>query len=185
MVIRPKSWYTYTQTKCITDFSGYQPELFFGPYTVKVKKELGISEVITSDIYGHTIEDDFIKTVKLYTTVSEMKDQLDNPNEYLEIWTADESEQVADGDPVATGMIVKLMINGSEKDRKIIVIKGDTSGDGDIDLFDGVMIVNHYVDITPLTGAYLEAAYISEDEDVDLFDGVMIVNHYVGIESIH
>ena len=147
-------------------------------YTVKVKKELGISEVITSDIFGHTIDDDYIQTVAVDTTGSEMKDQLDNPNEYLEIWTADESAQVADDDTLATGMIVKLMINGSEKDRKLVVIKGDTSGEGVIDLYDAVKILNHVLDETlPLTGAYLEAGYMNEDIEVDLYDAIMILNY--------
>ena len=114
-----------------------------------------------------------------------MKNQLDNENEYLEIWTADETKKVSDSDTLATGMIVKLMIDGEEKDRKLIVIKGDTSGDGEIDLFDAVKILNHYLVRTPLTGAYLEAAYVNDDTDVDLFDSVMILNHYLGKISLH
>ncbi len=156
-------------------------------YKVVVKRELTISEVITSDIYGHTILDDFIETVKLDTIGSEMKDQLDNPNEYLEIWTADESSQVGDTDTLATGMIIKLMINGEEKDRKYVVVKGDTSGDGFIDLFDAVKILNHVLEEEGemLTGAYLEAGYINDDSIVDLFDAVKILNHVLQEELIH
>jgi len=153
-------------------------------YTVVVKKEVSVSEVITSDTYGHTIENDFIKTVKLDTIGSQMKDQLDNPNEYLEIWKSDESEKVDDTAPLATGMIVKLMIDGEEKDRKNIVIKGDTSGDGIINLFDAVKILNHVLS-PELQGAYLEAAYVNDDEAVNLFDSVMILNHVLGTAPIH
>lgn len=154
-------------------------------YKVTVTKEADHASTITSVEYGHTITNGYIKTVKLGTTGIEMKNQLDNENEYLEIWTADESSQVSDSDTLATGMIVKLMIDGEEKDRKIIVIKGDTSGDGEIDLFDAVKILNHYLVRTPLTGAYLEAAYVNDDTDIDLFDSVMILNHYLGRISLH
>ena len=82
-------------------------------------------------------------------------------------------------------MIVKLVIDGVEKDRKYVVIKGDTSGDGEIDLFDAVKILNHYLSKTLLTGAYQEAAYVNDDTDIDLFDSVMILNHYLGRISLH
>lgn len=145
-------------------------------YTVKVKKQLTISEVITSDTYGHTIKDTYIMTVVEDTTGSQMKDQLDNPNEYLEIWTADESAQVADGDKLATGMIVKLMIDGTEKDRKFIVIRGDVTGEGVIDLYDATVILNHVL-LPQLTGAYEQAGYVSSDDVVDLYDATMILNY--------
>lgn len=154
-------------------------------YKVTINKEIDVSTTITSEEYGHTIANDYIMTVKLPTTGIEMKNQLDNENEYLEIWTADESRKIEDTENLATGMIVKLMIKGQEKDRKIIVIKGDTSGDGEIDLFDAVKILNHYLAKTPLTNAYLEAAYVNDDADVDLFDSVMILNHYLGKISLH
>ncbi|MDE5587056.1 MAG: cadherin-like beta sandwich domain-containing protein, partial [Bacilli bacterium] len=146
-------------------------------YTVKVKKELGISKVITSDIYGHTIKDVYIMTVVEHTTGSQLKDdQLDNPSEYLEIWTADESTQVADTDELATGMIVKLMIDGVEHDRKHIVIKGDVSGEGEIDLYDATIILNHVL-LPQLSGAYLQAGYVSADDEIDLYDATMILNY--------
>lgn len=154
-------------------------------YKVIVDREADASEVITSEEYGHTILNGYIKTVKLGTTATEMKNQLDNPNEYLEIWSSDENKLIADDEVVATGMIVKLIINGEEKDRKTIVIKGDTSGDGEIDLFDAVKILNHYLERAPLTGAYKEAAYVNDDVDIDLFDSVMILNHYLGRISLH
>lgn len=154
-------------------------------YKVTVNKEIDPASTITSVNYGHTITNGYIRTVKLGITGIDMKNQLDNPNEYLEIWTSDETSIVGDNDTLATGMIVKLMIDGVEKDRKFIVIKGDTSGDGEIDLFDAVKILNHYLVRTPLTGAYLEAAYVNDDTDVDLFDSVMILNHYLGRISLH
>ena len=154
-------------------------------YKITVNKKSDLATTITSEEYGHTIVNGYIKTVKLPTTGMELKNQLDNPNEYLEIWTADESVKVEDTENLATGMIVKLMINGEEKDRKTIVIKGDTSGDGEIDLFDAVKILNHYLVKTPLTGAYLEAAYVNDDTEIDLFDSVMILNHYLGKISLH
>lgn len=149
-------------------------------YKVTINKEADPASTITSVNYGHTIVNNYIKTVKLNTTGLEMKNQLDNENEYLEIWTADESAKVSDTDTLKTGMIIKLIIDGEEKDRKYVVIRGDTSGDGEIDLFDAVKILNHYLGRTLLTDAYLEAAYVNDDSEIDLFDSVLILNHYLG-----
>ena len=154
-------------------------------YKINVNKEADPASTITSIQFGHTIMNNYIRTVKLNTTGQEMKNQLDNENEYLEIWDATETRKINDDEKLATGMIVKLVIDGVEKDRKYVVIKGDTSGDGEIDLFDAVKILNHYLSKTLLTGAYQEAAYVNDDTDIDLFDSVMILNHYLGRISLH
>lgn len=154
-------------------------------YKVIVDREADPSSIITSEKYGHTITNGYIKTVNLNVTGIELKDQLDNPNEYLEIWSSDETRLISDSEKLATGMIVKLMIDGVEHDRKVIVIKGDTNGDGIIDLFDAVKILNHYLERTILTGAYQEAAYANEDSNIDLFDAVKILNHYLERDLLH
>ena len=154
-------------------------------YKVTIVKQASIDNTITSNLYGHSIINGYIKTVKVGTKGLELKNQLDNSNEYLEIWSSDESRIIEDNEILGTGMIVKLKINGIEKDRKYIVIKGDTSGDGEIDLFDAVKILNHYLEKSMLTTAYKEAAYTNDDAEIDLFDSVMILNHYLGKISLH
>lgn len=154
-------------------------------YRVTINKKSNPDSTITSIEYGHNIVNSYIKTVKVGINGLDLKNQLDNENENLEIWTSDESKKVTDDETLCTGMIVKLMINDVEKDRKYIVIKGDTSGDGEIDLFDAVKILNHYLSRNLLTGAYQEAAYVNDDTDIDLFDSVMILNHYLGKISLH
>ena len=154
-------------------------------YKVVLEKETTLDTSITSNNYGHEIKNNFIKTVKLNTTSLELKDQLDNDNKYLEIWSNDETRKIADDETLSTGMIVKLIINDKEVDRKYIVIKGDTNGDGEIDLFDAVKILNDYLERVSLEGAYREAAFVNDDEDIDLFDSVMILNHYLGRISLH
>lgn len=154
-------------------------------YKVILEKETTLDNNITSNNYGHKIINNFIKTVKLNTTALELKNQLDNDNKYLEIWSSDETRKIEDNEILSTGMIVKLIINGKEIDRKYIVIKGDTNGDGEIDLFDAVKILNDYLERVSLEGAYKEAAFVNDDEDIDLFDSVMILNHYLGRISLH
>ena len=150
-------------------------------YTINVTR----SEIITSVEFGHTISDGYIKTVSNVmpddsdTTVLDLKNQLDNDNSKLEVWTADETTKLGDGDRVATGMIVKLIVKGTLADSKIIVIKGDTNGDSDINIIDASAIVNHFLDRIYLQGAYLVAADINDDGDINIIDASAIVNHFL------
>ena len=160
-----------------------------GTYSVVINKEASsvpiIPEKITSVNYGHIIDNKYIRTVALNKTARELKvNELDNDAIYLEIWSADETQKINDNDKLATGMIVKLIINGEEKDRKTIVIKGDTSGDGDVDLLDAVKILNNVLGYQFLSGAYEQAGYVNEDSDIDLYDAVKILNHVLGREYI-
>ena len=81
-------------------------------------------------------------------------------------------------------MIVKLVINDTEKDRKTVVVKGDTNGDGEIGLLDAVLILNHYLGRDQLIGAYAVAGDVNEDAEIGLLDAVLILNHYLGRDLI-
>ena len=56
-------------------------------YTVYILNQA--NEKITSVAYGHDISDGMIKTVKIDTSVNDMKDQLDNENSRLKIYRSD------------------------------------------------------------------------------------------------
>ena len=147
-------------------------------YTIVVTREDG-QEYITSVQYGHTIEDGMIKTVEYKSLPETLKDQLDNENSKLHIWTYDEAEEVSDTVQLATGMIVKLVVNNRLHDQKTVIVKGDVNGDGDIALLDAVLVLNHYLEKTLLDGPYLVAADVNGDGDVGLLDAVLILNIYL------
>ena len=163
----------------VTSESGSNPLT----YTLKVSRDTS-TETITSIEFGHTIEDGMIKTARINETVLEMKNELDNDNSKLQLWDADETYEITDG-KLATGQIMKLVKNGEEVDRKIIVVKGDVNGDGAITLIDAVATINHYLNKGQLTGAYLEAADTNKDSNVTLIDAVGIINHYLGKASLY
>lgn len=154
-------------------------------YKVNIKKPGDTTtEVITSKEYGHTITDNYIMTVAPEKTALDMKNQLDNDNSKLEIWNAEDKNKLRDSDTIGTGMIVKLIVNGKVVDSKIIIIKGDTTGDGVVDIFDSAAVLNHYVDRKALEGAYFVAGDTTGDNAVDIFDSAAILNHYVGRTSL-
>lgn len=152
-------------------------------YLITYNKLQQVSSKITSSI--HTIDDNYIRSVRLNETALNLKDELTNDNKYLEIWNSDDSKKISDNEKLGTGMIVKLIINGEIKDRKVIVIRGDTSGDGEIDLLDAVKILNDTLQRVVLTGAYKDAAYVNLDNEIDLLDAVWILNHCLGKQLLY
>ena len=150
-------------------------------YTVTVLNQSG--ELITSEKYGHDISDGMIKTVRIDTSASELKDQLDNDNKYLKVFESDGVTEYT-GDNIATGMIVKLYKNDKVVDQKIVVVKGDVDGNGQINAIDALKVVNHIIGNDTLSGCYLEAADTTNDKEINAIDALRIVNHIIGSVSL-
>ncbi len=151
-------------------------------YTVTVMKQS--DEKITSKQYGHTISDGMIKTVKIDTSAEAMKDQLDNDNEKLKIYKSDGVTEYT-GNNIGTGMIVKLFKSDQVIDQKVIVVKGDTDGNGQINAIDALKVVNHIIENELLNGCYLEAAETTNDSTINAIDALKIVNHIIGTASLY
>ncbi len=82
-------------------------------------------------------------------------------------------------------MIVKLFINDRVVDQKVIVVKGDTDGNGEINAIDALKVVNHIIETEKLTGCYLVAAETTNDTTINALDALRIVNHIIGNERLN
>ncbi len=162
-------------------------------YYVNIFKE-GAGELITSNTEDGSDEpihivpeeyDGYITSISPDKTPTQIKDQFANDNIKLKILKEQDPDnpgtlvELEDSELVGTGMYLKLYINEVEKDSKILVIKGDTNGDGEITVTDVVKTLNHYLETLVLTGAYLEAAEVSDDNEITITDVVKILNHYL------
>ena len=82
-------------------------------------------------------------------------------------------------------MIVKLIIRNKVADQKVIVVKGDTDGNGEINAIDALKVVNHIIGIENLSGCYLLAAETTDDDTINAIDALKIVNHIIGTISLY
>ena len=57
-----------------------------------------------------------------------------------------------------------------------VVLRGDATGDGKIDIFDFYAILNH-LENTDLTGIFYLAGCVTDDNSVDLFDAYAVLNY--------
>ncbi len=147
-------------------------------YTLVITREQDpTDQKITSSVYNVTTDN--ILGVKSLTSIDDFKDNIDNENAYLVIYDSTDTTVVTDSN-IGTGMIVKLIINGEIKDQKVIIVLGDTTGDGEIDLLDAVKITNDFIGKSSLTGAYRIAGNVIDDDAIDLLDAVKVTNHFIG-----
>ena len=151
-------------------------------YNIKYNMISAGLDKITSSI--HTIDDDYVLTVKPNTQYdATFKADFDNDANELVLYLSDGTTKVTT-EIIGTGMILKLERNGQVLDEKAIVILGDTSGDGMHDIEDAVKIVNDYLTINMLDGAYRKAADTSKDGILHIEDAVKVVNQYLGIGNL-
>lgn len=82
---------------------------------------------------------------------------------------------------VATGNVLTVYNSSNSVIAKYdIVIYGDPTGDGEVDLFDIVKIKRYMLGKSSMEGAYLEAGDCNHDGNVSLFDIVAIKRNMLG-----
>ena len=151
-----------------------------------------VSDKLESDIYE--VRDDshdntdyrMVVGAEDGTTISEFKDNMLNPNEYIKIYDKDGNE-VDDDEIVKTGLTIKLEINGTVHDEASMVVKGDVDGDGFINVTDYIAVLNHALALEDIED-YIKfvAGDVAEDEILNVTDYIKIMDYALGnIDSIN
>ena len=87
---------------------------------------------------------------------------------------------------VATGNKLGVYINDKLVESKEIVIYGDANGDGVVDVYDIIRINRHALNISRLTGAFLEAGDANRKGDgADVLDIIITNRHTLGLSTIN
>jgi hypothetical protein len=92
-----------------------------------------------------------------------------------EIKNSDNSQRDEDA-YIGTGTII-VFEDGTEL---VVVVFGDTTGNGEVDMFDVANVLAHIRDEITLTGAIFEAANVLGGEDIDIFDVASILAYIRG-----
>ena len=113
-------------------------------------------------------------------TISEFKENMTNPSENIKIYDKD-NNLLEDTDIIKSGQIIKLEYNGTVYDEAIMILKGDSNGDGLIDVSDRAEVKNHILEITLLEGYKIYSSDIIEDGIIDVSDNSKITDYVLGI----
>ena len=112
-------------------------------------------------------------------TVQDMLDE-DNFAEELtvKVFDAQDNEVTDTSRPLGTGSKIKLYENGEEVEEYIVVIYGDTSGDGMISALDALTLIKAINKKIELPGAeYLEAGKVASQGKASAIDALAIIKH--------
>jgi len=87
---------------------------------------------------------------------------------------------------IGTNVTLQLLDdNGTVIDEAIVVVRGDTNGDGKIDDTDRNAILFHLLGVSALTGAWFIAADTNRDGKIDDTDNNGILFQLMGVQSMH
>ena len=150
-----------------------------------------LKEIINAEIYysvekveltvgsQYRISGQYLQSILEGTTSEEFLTNFKNTS--LVIIDADGNVVDLDDDfVVGTGLQVQALLNGIVNDELVVLIKGDTNGDGVIDVFDVFNMIDHINNDALLTGINKEAGLIVNDEEIDIFDTFAILDHING-----
>ena len=123
-------------------------------------------------------QDEYITGLPITTTVTTLKNMIEEKNASFEVKVLDKNNKEKTG-TLATGN--KLQIKSSAETKTyIIVIKGDTNGDGKINLSDLIRVQNYIKGKLTVSDEYKAAFDNNYDGKINLSDLIRVQNHIKG-----
>ena len=140
-----------------------------------------ISTIVTSSGFRYTSK--YISNIAVGTDVTEVKGALESVAGNATVNISDK-----DGNNVTNGIMktgYKVSINNQSSTEVLeVIIKGDTSGDGEINALDLLQVVKNISGSYNLEGAFKEAADTSGDGEINALDVLQIVKNISGSYKI-
>ena len=135
---------------------------------------------LNSDAY-EIIRDDEDYTIGSSPNINieSYKNGFKNDSENLVLYDKDNNIVDDNSQIVGTSMTVKLEENGVVYDELKIIVRGDITKDGKVDLTDQISLINYVGKISTFDNDQLKASDLTKDGRVDLTDQIKLVN-YVG-----
>ena len=122
-------------------------------------------------------EEDYVIGIQPSTIISDFKNNFENSPEDLKVYL--ETSEVADTELTATALVLKLEKNGRVYDTLRVIVRGDLTKDGKVNITDQVKMINYVGRTTTFDKYQMLAGDLTFDGKVNITDQVKIIN-YVG-----
>ncbi len=150
--------------------------------TDALDNETNINFTINNTLYLYL--DEQLKGLNLNTLSIDFKNLINTlPQETTKIFDINQTE-ILDSFIVGNGMTAKIMNGETVVNTYTIIIKGDVSGDGDIDIADLVAIKQHLLYIYILEGISNTAGDIGDKGFISISDLIAINKQIIGLQTI-
>lgn len=163
--------------------------------TIKVKSETGSIKIYSitikkvedtksiEEIFNNMevkISNNYIKNITKDTKVNDLITNIKRSSPSAIITITNSSGTLLNStDKLATGQILNIKTASNENKDYILVVKGDTSGDGNVTILDLLQIQKHILNSKKLSNAYFEAGDTSGDEKITILDLLQVQKHLV------
>jgi hypothetical protein len=122
-------------------------------------------------------EEDYVIGIQPSTIISDFKNNFENSPEDLKVYL--ETSEVTDTELTATALVLKLEKNGRVYDTLRVIVRGDLTKDGKVNITDQVKMINYVGRTTTFDKYQMLAGDLTFDGKVNITDQVKIIN-YVG-----
>ena len=142
------------------------------------------TDAIYSSVYTVNQTDSLLTGVPDEITIADMVANLDNADSDIVVTTSTGTEITDWSAYAGTGMKVQL-VDGSVVDELSVIVLGDVSGDGVINIIDYAIVKSHLNFLTTLTGSKYIAGDIHIDGNINIIDYAKLKSHLNGLISIN
>ena len=149
-------------------------------YIIKVIKTTGV-DLSASDI-ANNLDIPISNTFMLFSigsNISKVSDKAGSLSSTSSVSITSNNNGI-----IGTGDVITISNNGTSVTFNAVV-KGDSSGDGNINIQDLLKVQKHILGYSELNGSYLKAADNNNDGEVNLVDLLRIQKHILGYVTIN
>lgn len=133
---------------------------------------------------GLKVNEDIISNLELNGDVSNVINAITNKYHFAKVTITDANNKDIKEGSIKTGYKVIISNAGVTKNYSL-VLYGDTTGDGLIDIRDLLVIQKHLVKAKMLNGVYNTASDLNRDGNIDIRDLLLVQKYLVGQYSIN
>ena len=143
------------------------------------KTTLDINTIVTSSGFSYTSK--YISKIAADTDVASIKSTIESVGGSGSVKITNAKDIEITSGKIGTGYKV-IITNNFKSEILEAVVKGDTSGDGQVNALDLLQIRKNILEITQLSGAYNEAADISGDGKINALDLLQVRKMILGVK---
>lgn len=137
---------------------------------------------IASSVYTIDRSAGLLTDVSINTSVAQLKANLTNDAADIKVYDKNGVEYT--GDFIASGMVVKLIINEIVRDELTVSVRGDVSGNGQIDIADYILIRSSLYGLISLDTLQFSSADVNKSGNIDIADYILVRSHMYGLTQI-
>lgn len=153
-------------------------------YTItinKVEDTTSNKDIINSSYVND--KNGYLTNIRTKTLISDLKNNLIKSGAKNIIVTNSNGKVQSNNTKLATGQKITI-VSAIDTKTYTIVVRGDSSGDGDVTILDLLQIRKHLKNDKKLSGAYFYAADTSGDNNITILDLLQVQKHLKGDKQL-